>query len=153
MSVNQGGYFVPLLYLIFHRRVIDARSKNRYDENASGRLDGRGSALRRRVEESPHSTEHGAGETPGRGNLPDRATETDSPLDCRFGIDDCGLVRQSKIENLQSKIGRVMVKRRCKRPPASAAMRAARQPPPGARPNRDETLLASLESRVGCTER
>jgi hypothetical protein len=28
------------------------------------------------LEESPHSTEHGAGETPERGNLLDRATET-----------------------------------------------------------------------------
>ena len=45
--------------------VIDADSKNRYDKKASGQLDGRGSALRRRVEESPHSTEHGTGETPG----------------------------------------------------------------------------------------
>ena len=32
------------------------------------------------VEESPHSTEHGAGETPGRSNLPDRATENKQPL-------------------------------------------------------------------------
>jgi len=52
-----------------------------------------------------------------------------------------------------------MVKRRCKRPPAFAAMRAARQPPPGARPSRNETLLASFvpfgddKFRVGCTER
>ena len=29
------------------------------------------------AEESPHSIEHGAGQSPGRGNLPDRATETD----------------------------------------------------------------------------
>jgi hypothetical protein len=45
---------------------------------------GRAAAGRRRFgaglfEESPHSTGHGAGEIPGRGNLPDRATETDRP--------------------------------------------------------------------------
>ena len=28
------------------------------------------------IEESPHSIEHDTGETPGRGNLSDRATET-----------------------------------------------------------------------------
>jgi len=82
--------------------VIDACSKNRYDKKASGRLDGRGSAFRCGIEESPHSAEHGAGEIPGRGNLPDRATETDSRRKA------------------------VMVKRRCKRPPAPAAMQAAR---------------------------
>lgn len=32
-------------------------------------------ALHARAEESPHSIERGAGEIPGRGNLPDRATE------------------------------------------------------------------------------
>jgi len=31
------------------------------------------------VEESPHSKERGAGETPGRSNLPDRATENKLP--------------------------------------------------------------------------
>lgn len=31
------------------------------------------------AEESPHSIERGAGETPGRGNLPDRATENKLP--------------------------------------------------------------------------
>ena len=36
-------------------------------------------ALENRVEESPHSTEYGAGETPGRSNLPDRATENKQP--------------------------------------------------------------------------
>ena len=82
--------------------MVDSDSKNRYDEIASGRLDGRGSALGCRIEESPHSTEHGTGEIPGRGNLPDRATETDS---------------RRKV---------VMVKRRCKRPPASTVMWAAR---------------------------
>jgi hypothetical protein len=35
---------------------------------------------------------------------------------------------------------RVRVKRWCKRPPAPAAMSAARQPPPGARPSRSDTL-------------
>ena len=45
---------------------------------ASGRLDGRGSV--NRAEESPHSKEHDAGETPGRSNLPDRATENKPPL-------------------------------------------------------------------------
>ena len=29
------------------------------------------------IEESPHSAELDAGQHPGRGNLPDRATETD----------------------------------------------------------------------------
>jgi len=83
-------------------RVVDADFKKRYDEITSGRPDGRGLVLWCRIEESPHSTEHDPGETPGRGNLPDRATETDSRRKA------------------------VMVKRRCKRPPASAAMRAAR---------------------------
>jgi len=46
---------------------------------SSGWPDGRGPELRRGVEESPHSIGHGAGENPGRGNLPDRATETDCP--------------------------------------------------------------------------
>jgi len=55
------------------------------------------------VEESPHSKERDAGETPGRSNLPDRATE-----------------------NKQPPVREVMVKRWCKRPPASVAMRAAR---------------------------
>jgi len=45
--------------------MIDAQSKSRYDKKASGRLDGRGFTLRRGIEESPHSTEHGPGETPG----------------------------------------------------------------------------------------
>jgi hypothetical protein len=52
--------------------MIDAGSKSRYDKKASGQPDGRGPVLRRRVEESPHSKEHGAGETPGRGNLPEK---------------------------------------------------------------------------------
>ena len=33
-----------------------------------------------KVEESLHSTGHGAGEYPGRGNLPERATETYRPV-------------------------------------------------------------------------
>jgi hypothetical protein len=65
------------------------------------------------AEESLHSTGHNAGEHPGRRKLPDRATETYCPF-------------------------RARVKRWCKRPPARAAMPAARQPPLGARPNRDE---------------
>ena len=81
---------------------VDDHSKKRYDEMTSGRLDGRGSALCCRIEESPHSSEHGTGETPGRGDLSDRATETDSRRKA------------------------VMVKRRCKRPPASTVMWAAR---------------------------
>jgi len=36
-------------------------------------------ALPDRVEESPHSEERGAGETPGWSNLPDRATENKQP--------------------------------------------------------------------------
>jgi len=84
------------------RGVVDADFNKRYDEFTSGRPDGRGLALCCRIEESPHSTGHGTGETPGRGNLPERATETDSRRKA------------------------VMVKRRCKRPPASAVMRAAR---------------------------
>jgi hypothetical protein len=44
----------------------------------------------------------------------------------------------------------VRVKRWCKRPPASAAMQAARQPPSGARSSRDKRLPASFESRVDC---
>ena len=36
-------------------------------------------ALLVRVEESPHSEERGAGETPGWSNLPDRATENKQP--------------------------------------------------------------------------
>jgi hypothetical protein len=47
---------------------------------SSGWPDGRGSELRRRVEESPHSTEHGAGETPGRGDLPDQGHRNKPPL-------------------------------------------------------------------------
>lgn len=47
----------------------------------------------------------------------------------------------------------VMVKRWCKRPPAQAAMPAARQPPPGARPSRVEVLPVPFETRVGCTRR
>jgi len=39
---------------------------------SSGRPGDRGLALRRGIEESPHSTEHGAGEIPGRGNLPEQ---------------------------------------------------------------------------------
>ena len=45
---------------------------------------------------------------------------------------------------------RDMVKRWCKRPPALAAMQAARQPPSGARSSRDKRLPASFESRVDC---
>jgi hypothetical protein len=52
---------------------FDAGARGRYDESVSGRLDGRGPVLW--AEESPHSIEHGAGETSGRSNLPDRATE------------------------------------------------------------------------------
>src|SRR5664280_2708454 len=84
------------------RWVVDAGFKKRYDEITSGRPDGRGFAFFCRIEESPHSAEHGTGETPGRGNLPERATETNS--------------RRKAVK----------VKRRCKRPPASAVMRAAR---------------------------
>jgi len=39
-----------------------------------------------------------------------------------------------------------MVKRWCKRPPALAAMRAARQPPLGARPSRDEAAFGRRET-------
>jgi len=51
----------------------------------------------------------------------------------------------------------VRVKWWCKRPPAGAVMPPAGQPPPGARPNRDELLregklLVSLEFQVGCSE-
>jgi len=51
----------------------------------------------------------------------------------------------------------VRVKWWCKRPPAWTVMFTARQPPSGARPNRDKLLregrlLVSLEFQVGCTE-
>jgi len=59
--------------------VIDGRAGGRYDESASGWSDGRGPEFRRGIEESPHSIERGAGETPGRSNLPDRATENTLP--------------------------------------------------------------------------
>jgi hypothetical protein len=39
---------------------------------SSGRPGDRGPARKRGVEESPHSAEHGAGESPGRGNLSDQ---------------------------------------------------------------------------------
>jgi hypothetical protein len=120
---------MQLLFNPGNRIQVDSLSKRRYDTGASGWLDGRGLALRRWIEESPHSSGHCAGEIPGRGNLPDRATETDSR--CKA----------------------VMVKRWCKRLPAPAAMLVARQPPQGARPNRDKMLPASIESRVGCTDR
>ena len=59
----------------FH--CVDVTSPPLYDEAASGQLGDRGSAYCR-VEESPYSIGHGAGEIPGRSNLSDRATETGS---------------------------------------------------------------------------
>jgi len=61
------------------RFSVDGGLKYGYDEIASGRPGDRGPALRRRVEESPHSTEHGAGEIPGRGNLPDQGHRNRQP--------------------------------------------------------------------------
>jgi hypothetical protein len=58
-------WLLCLIILKLSLQAVDAHNKNRYDENASGWPDGRGPALRREVEESPHSTEHGAGETRG----------------------------------------------------------------------------------------
>jgi hypothetical protein len=101
---------------------LTCRRRNGIIPLSSGWPGGRGPELWRGVEESPHSTGHGAGETPGRGNLPEQGHRNKPPLPC----------------------AEVTVKRWCKRPPASAAMRAARQPPPGARPSRDERLPASL---------
>ena len=70
----RGSYegFLPLN----PRWVVDADFKKRYDEITSGRPDGRGFALCCRIEESPHSAERDAGQPPERGNLLDRATET-----------------------------------------------------------------------------
>jgi len=48
-----------------------------YDELASGRLGDRGRAIGV-TEESPYSAGHGAGETPGRSDLSDWATEKNS---------------------------------------------------------------------------
>lgn len=47
----------------------------------------------------------------------------------------------------------VRVKRWCKRPPAQAAMAAARQPPPGARPSREKYVEALFKRRTseGCS--
>ena len=45
------------------------------------------------------------------------------------------------------------VKRCGKSAPAQAAMSAARQPPSGARPSRNERRPAALEFRVGCKDR
>jgi hypothetical protein len=64
---------------------VDASSSPLYDEDASGRLGDRGTAIRW-VEESPYSTGHGAGETPGWSNLSDRATETSSRIGALRGM-------------------------------------------------------------------
>ncbi len=112
------------------------------------RLTGRSRRGASRVEESPHSAGHDAGEIPGGGNLSDRATET-----------NC---RAPPLYPPRQGMGRgrraARVKRWCKRPPARVATSAARQPPSGARPSRDEALTGgrrpvSLEFRVGCPER
>ena len=90
------------------------------------------------IEESPRSIEHDAGQHPGRGDLPDQGHRE---AHCPVGN------------------SRARVKRRCKRPPASAARRTAWQPPSGARPNRGDplrgntVLLAPSEPRVGCLSR
>jgi hypothetical protein len=59
--------------------MVDARMPPVYHATASGRLGDRGSR-KSRVEESPHSIGHDAGETPGRSDLSERATERDSQV-------------------------------------------------------------------------
>jgi hypothetical protein len=90
----------------------------------SGRSGDRGSLWG--VEESPHSIEHGAGEIPGWGN-PTVGQPAGSGHRNKPPMGCCAV--------------QVRVKRWCKRPPASAVMWAARQPPPGARPSRDDAHL------------
>lgn len=53
---------------------IDVNYEKRYDDFCPGCTDG--CCLIFQVEESPHSTEHDTGEYPDRGNLVERATET-----------------------------------------------------------------------------
>ena len=65
--------------------------------------------------------------------LPDRATETYS---------------QSELFALRANNSTVMVKRWCKRPPARVAIRAARQPPSGARPSRDDEAARLVPGRL-----
>jgi len=47
--------------------------------SSSGRPGDRGPKRKQGIEESPHSTEHGAGETPGRGNLPEQGHRNRQP--------------------------------------------------------------------------
>jgi hypothetical protein len=49
---------------------VDSSAKRRY-HSLVFRLAGRSRSRTRGIEESPHSIEHGAGETPGRENLPE----------------------------------------------------------------------------------
>jgi hypothetical protein len=59
------------------RAAVDEVLSPVYHEAASGRSGDRGFPSGK-IEESPHSTGHGAGEIPGRSNLSERATENNS---------------------------------------------------------------------------
>jgi len=64
---------------------IDSSAEKRYDTPVF-RLAGRSrSWLRLWIEESPHSIEHGAGETPGRENLPEQGHRNRQPLQSGHG--------------------------------------------------------------------
>ena len=77
-----------------------------------------------------------------------RATQSTTPGNSRGGATCRTRATEKRIAWKQAR-----VKRRCKRPPASAARRTAWQPPSGARPNRGEDLLGPFEPRVGCWSR
>ena len=95
--------------------------------------------------------------TPGTGSTPRRGQT------CRIGPQKTTALTPNSFPAGEGSGVRVRVKRRCKRPPALAAMPAARQPPPGARLNRDNANAGSREaarlpvsarkllSRVSCT--
>jgi len=101
-------------------RGVDTRLARGYDENASGWLGVRGAALAAlRKVRTPEST------VPGK---------SWSGATCWIGPQ----------KQTATQVARV--KRWCKRPPASAAMQAARQPPPGARPSRDEVCFGRREA-------
>ena len=103
------------------------------------------------TEESPYSIERGAG-------LPTRGKEPRSGVTCWIGpqktTTEGGVLRLvfglRPLTILESPFS-ARVKRWCKRPPALAAMRAARQHPPGARPSRnDEGCELGVRNGVQC---
>src|SRR5512140_1948564 len=108
-----------LFYIKTRHSPVDAAPAPVYDEVASGRLGdrGRASARSRKV----------------------RTLQGTAPGKPRDGV-ICRIGPQKITAGIHFP---VMVKRWCKRPPAFTAMWAARQPPSGARSNRDDGAARS----------